>query len=129
MGGPIDLEQKRFESIIHDHDHEPWVTMVGWVDVSGSDWGDFRRQRAIGISSLLRRWLTNKPLSELSFDDALFKICGIHFIVYISFKIIFYLFLVTVLMIYDPEKHADKRPIGELCTTRKLAAVECCHAI
>ena len=25
------------------------VTMVGWADVPDSDWGDFRRQRAIDI--------------------------------------------------------------------------------
>ena len=29
------------------------VTMVGWVDVPYSDWGDFRRRRAVDISSLL----------------------------------------------------------------------------
>ena len=28
------------------------VTMVGWVDVLDSDWGDFRRRRAVDISSL-----------------------------------------------------------------------------
>ena len=31
------------------------VTMVGWADVPNSDWGDFRRRRAIDISTLL--WL------------------------------------------------------------------------
>ena len=29
-----------------------WVTMVGWVDVPYSDWGDFRRRRGIDTSSL-----------------------------------------------------------------------------
>ena len=28
------------------------VTMVGWADVPDSDWGDFRRRRAVNISSL-----------------------------------------------------------------------------
>ena len=28
------------------------VTMVGWADVPDSDWGDFRRRRAVHISSL-----------------------------------------------------------------------------
>ena len=28
------------------------VTMVGWADVPNSDWGDFRRRRAVDISSL-----------------------------------------------------------------------------
>ena len=27
------------------------LTLVGWVDVPHSDWGDFRRRRAIDISS------------------------------------------------------------------------------
>ena len=29
------------------------VTMVGWADVPDSDWGDFRRRRAVDISSYL----------------------------------------------------------------------------
>ena len=33
------------------HDCDLWVTMVGWVDVPYSDWGDFKRRRAIDISS------------------------------------------------------------------------------
>ena len=28
------------------------LTMVGWADAPDSDWGDFRRQRAIEISGL-----------------------------------------------------------------------------
>ena len=36
---------------VSDHDCDLWVTMVGWVDVPYSDWGDFRRQRAVDISS------------------------------------------------------------------------------
>ena len=45
------MEWKGCESIIHDHDCDLWVTMVGWVDVPYSDWGDFRRRRAADISS------------------------------------------------------------------------------
>ena len=37
MGGLIDMEWKGCESIIHDHDCDLWVTMVGWVDVLDSD--------------------------------------------------------------------------------------------
>ena len=47
----IDMERKGCESIIHDHDCDLWVTMVGWVDLPYSDWGDFRCQRAVDISS------------------------------------------------------------------------------
>ena len=47
----IDMERKGCESIIHDHDCDLWVTMVGWVDVPYNDWGDFRRRRAIDIFS------------------------------------------------------------------------------
>ena len=46
MGGT-----KGCESIIHDHERNLWVTIVWWVDVLYSDWGDFRRQRAVNISS------------------------------------------------------------------------------
>ena len=52
--GLIDKEQKGRESIIHDHDCDLWVTMVRWVDVPYSDWGDFRRRRAVDISSLIQ---------------------------------------------------------------------------
>ena len=48
-------EWKGCESIIHDHDCDLWVTMVGWVDVPYSDWGDFRRRRAVDISSLFQK--------------------------------------------------------------------------
>ena len=51
VGALIDMERKGYESIIHDHDCDLWVTMVGWVDVSYIDWGDFRRRRAVDISS------------------------------------------------------------------------------
>ena len=52
MGDLIDIERRGCESIIHDHDCDLWVTtMVGWADVPFSDWGDFRRRRAVDISS------------------------------------------------------------------------------
>ena len=50
-GCVIDMDRKGCESIIHDHDCDLWVTMVGWVDVPYSDWGDFKRRRAFDISS------------------------------------------------------------------------------
>ena len=52
MGKLIDMERKGCESIIHDHDRDLWVIMVGWVDVLYSDWNDFRRC-VVDISSLL----------------------------------------------------------------------------
>ena len=51
MGALIDTERKGCEAIIQNHDCDLWVTMVGWVNVPYIDWGDFRRQRAIDISS------------------------------------------------------------------------------
>ena len=47
----IDMERKGCESIIHDHDCDLYVSMAGWVDVPYSDRGDFRRRRAVAISS------------------------------------------------------------------------------
>ena len=39
------------------------VTMVGWADVPDSEWGDFRRRRAIDISSLIDfKCLTFEPI-------------------------------------------------------------------
>ena len=50
MGRPIYMELKDvshpFMTVILTS-----VTMVGWADVPDSDWGDFRRQRAVDISS------------------------------------------------------------------------------
>ena len=51
MGGLINMERKGCESIIHNHDRDLWVTMVEWLDVPDSDWGDFRCRHAIDISS------------------------------------------------------------------------------
>ena len=51
MGWSIGMEQKGYESSIHDHDIEFCVTMVGWFDVPDGDRGDFRRLRAVDISS------------------------------------------------------------------------------
>ena len=53
VGLLIDTERKDGESIIHDHYCDLWVTMVGWVDLPYSDWGDFRRLRAVDISSFM----------------------------------------------------------------------------
>ena len=54
-GRLIDMERKGCELIIHDHDHDLWVTLVGWVDVLYSDWGDSRCRCAVGISSYFLR--------------------------------------------------------------------------
>ena len=51
MGWPVDMERKGCESSIHDDDIDICVTMVGWVDVLDGDQGDFRRRRAMDISS------------------------------------------------------------------------------
>ena len=51
IGGLIDMDWKGYESIIHDHNHDLWVTMVGLVGVQDRDWGDFRCRRASDISS------------------------------------------------------------------------------
>ena len=54
MGGPIDMGQRGCESIIHDHDRDLLVTIVGRVvDVTGSDRGDFRHRRAADMSSFM----------------------------------------------------------------------------
>ena len=41
----------------HDLDCDLWITIVGWVDVLYSDWGDFRSLRAVDISSSVLRCL------------------------------------------------------------------------
>ena len=46
----IDMERKGCESIIHEHDRDLWVTMLGWVYVPDSDRGDFKRRRAVDTS-------------------------------------------------------------------------------
>ena len=51
MGGLTDMEQKEWESSIHDHYFDLYVTMVGRVDAQDSDWHDFRLGHAMDISS------------------------------------------------------------------------------
>ena len=41
MGGLIDIEQKGWVSVIHDHDHDRLVTKVRCKDLPDSDRGDF----------------------------------------------------------------------------------------
>ena len=41
MGGPIDIEQKGWVSVIHDHDHDHLVTKVRCKDLPDSDRVDF----------------------------------------------------------------------------------------
>ena len=47
MGRPIDIEQRGWKSVIHDHDCEHLVTKVWCKDLPDSDRGDFRCQRAV----------------------------------------------------------------------------------
>ena len=57
MGRLTDMERKGCGLIIHDRDSDLLVTMVGWVDVPDSDWGDFWRRCAINISSFVYAYL------------------------------------------------------------------------
>ena len=43
------------------------VTMVGWADVPDSDWGDFRRRRAVDISNCF--YILNHLTKLLTFWD------------------------------------------------------------
>ena len=64
MGGATDMLRKGCESSIHGHDIDLCVTMVGWVVVSDSDRGDFRRWCGVDISSY--QW-ANQDLSIIIF--------------------------------------------------------------
>ena len=78
MGWLIDMGLKGCESIIHHHGCDPWVTMVRWVDVPHSDWGDFGRRRAVDISSSFTLSPCSANLLNIS------KIQSIEFIVNLS---------------------------------------------
>ena len=66
MGALIDMERKGCELIIHDHDRDLWVTMVGWMDVLESDWGDFRLRNAVDIYSFTM--IPVKPTESLKWS-------------------------------------------------------------
>ena len=53
MGGPIGMERRKCNTIIHDHNADICVTILGCVDVWESDRGDFRRRHVFDISSFL----------------------------------------------------------------------------
>ena len=52
IGGPIDIEQKGWESVIHDPGHDLLVTKVRCKDLLDSDQGDFRCQGVVDLSCL-----------------------------------------------------------------------------
>ena len=52
MVGLIDMERYECESSIHDHDIYFGMTLVGYMDITDSGRGDFRRRRAVDISIL-----------------------------------------------------------------------------
>ena len=49
MGGSIDIAQRGWQQVIHDHDH--LVTKVKCMDLPDSDQGDFSCRRAVDSSS------------------------------------------------------------------------------
>ena len=51
MGGPIDIAQRGWQWVIHDHDHDHLVTKVRCMDLPDSDRGDFTCRRAVDSSS------------------------------------------------------------------------------
>ena len=53
MGGRIDIEQKGCESVIHDYDHDLFVTKVRCKEFPDSGRGDIRCRHAIDYSSCL----------------------------------------------------------------------------
>ena len=64
MEGLIHMIQKGCESFVHDHGIDFCVIIVRWVDVPDNDQGDFRRRRAVDISSLFFHfWLKSFKIS------------------------------------------------------------------
>ena len=51
MGGPIDIERKGWEPVIHDHGRDLLVTKVRCTYLSDSDRGDFRCRCAVDSSN------------------------------------------------------------------------------
>ena len=65
MGRPIDMERKYvshpFMTMILTS-----VTMVGWADVPDSDWGDFRRRRAVDLCrELVCTWWNGRDTMDV----------------------------------------------------------------
>ena len=54
MGGPIDIGQKGYESVVHDHEREPFGTKVRCNDLPNDDRCDFRCRRAVDSFIFLR---------------------------------------------------------------------------
>ena len=57
MGGPIDIAQRGWQQVIHDHDHDHLVIKVRCMDLPDSDRGDFSCRRAVDSSSCGRKGL------------------------------------------------------------------------
>ena len=50
VGGPIDIEQKGWESVIHDRDHDLLVSKVSYKDLPDSDQDGLRCRRSADSS-------------------------------------------------------------------------------
>ena len=51
MGGSIDIVQRGWHEVIHDHDHDHLVAKVRCLDLLGSDRDDLSCRRAVDSSS------------------------------------------------------------------------------
>ena len=66
MGGLVDIEQKGWESVIHDHDRDLLVTKMRCKDLPDGGRGDFRCWCAIDSSSkfVARNFLNYIPIGH-----------------------------------------------------------------
>ena len=72
MGGPIDIEHRGWEYVIHDHDRDHLVTKARCKVLPDSERSDFRCRRAVDSSSFLMKtiYLTTfrrQLINELSY--------------------------------------------------------------
>ena len=57
MGGPIDIEQQGWVSVIHGHGRDLLMTKVMCTDLPNSDRGYFRCRRVVDSSSYIMRYM------------------------------------------------------------------------
>ena len=67
------------------------VTMMGWADVPDNDWGEFRRQRAVDISSCNCIWnVSNQNLTKPAYDLNILDIVDILSVINLAYKLFTY---------------------------------------
>ena len=100
MGGRIDIAQRGWQNVKHDHDHDHLVTKVRCMDLPDSDRGDFSCRLAIDSSSLFICYLLGYA-EIISFWDKTYFFDMLKFLAWSKHGVLGYNFVVVLNVLVD----------------------------